>query len=176
MDSAQPGTVRLSIRFSKLRGAILTVAAIIFWSAIANASGAQLFTTHCAICHQANGQGIPAMYPPLANSAGVFAHSNDGRAYLAHVVSFGLAGPIEVDGTAYNGFMQSWDAQLSDDDIAQVLNYVLGNFNSKLLSGGFKPFTAEEIKRDRARTMTSGEVYHELKTIGTASVKADAAK
>ncbi len=54
------------------------------------------------------------MYPPLADSVGEFAHSKDGRAYLVHVLSFGLIGPITVRGMTYNGVMQSW-AQLSDD-------------------------------------------------------------
>ncbi len=173
MDSAQ---VRLSIRASKLGAAILAVVAIVSRAASVNASGAQLFITHCAVCHQPNGQGIPGMYPPLANSAGIFARSSDGRAYLVHVVSFGLAGPIEVDGTSYNGFMQSWAAQLSDEDISQVLNYVLENFNSKLLPGGFKPFTAHEVERYRTHAMTSGDVYRELQTLGAAAVKADPAR
>jgi mono/diheme cytochrome c family protein len=155
--------------------AILLLAALAFPSAAANASGAAIFTAHCAVCHQADGQGIPGMYPPLANSIGVFTHSKDGRTYLVHVVSFGLNGPIDVHGTRYNGYMQSW-AQFSDDEIAQVLNYVLKDFNSKLLPGGFKPFTAEEVQRDRNRPVPSTEVYHELQMFGTATVKADASK
>jgi mono/diheme cytochrome c family protein len=143
--------------------------------AMANASGGGLFIAHCAVCHQANGQGIPGMYPPLANSVGDFVHSRDGRAYLVHVLSFGLNGPIAVRGARYNGFMQSW-AQLSDDDIAQLLNHVLTDFNAKLLPQDFAPFTAREVKRDRAQPMTSSEVYRELQTRGTASVKAEAAK
>ncbi len=153
----------------------LLFAVLAFTGAIANASGVALFTAHCAVCHQTEGQGIPGMYPPLADSIGVFTHSKDGRAYLVHVVSFGLNGPIDVHGTRYNGYMQSW-AQFSDDDIAQLLNYVLKEFDSKLLPRDFKLFTAEEVKHDRSRPLPSTEVYRELEMLGTASVKADAAK
>jgi len=149
--------------------------ATVLWGGIAGASGAALFTAHCTVCHQANGQGIPGMYPPLADSVGDFAHSREGRAYLVHVLSFGLSGPIEVHGARYNGYMQSW-AQLSDDDIAQLLNHVLTGFNANLLPKGFAPFTATEVKRNRAQPMTSTEVYHQLQTLSAASVKAQAAK
>jgi mono/diheme cytochrome c family protein len=161
--------------FTTLLAAVFTIAATMLWNGTSNASGADLFVAHCTVCHQANGQGIPGMYPPLADSAGDFAHSKDGRAYLVHVLSFGLNGAIMVRGTSYNGVMQSW-TQLSDDDIAQLLNHVLTGFNANLLPKDFTPFTAREVGRDRARPMTSSEVYRELQTLGTASVKAHAAK
>jgi mono/diheme cytochrome c family protein len=155
--------------------ALLAAVAAALWGGIAAASGAALFTAHCTVCHQADGRGIAGMYPPLADSVGEFVQLKDGRAYLVHVLSFGLSGPIEVHGTRYNGYMQSW-AQLSDDDIAQLLNHVLTGFNSKLLPKDFAGFTAAEVKRDRAQPMTSTEVYRELQTLGAASVKTQAAK
>lgn len=152
---------------------LFAVAVGILSGGIADASGAELFVAHCTVCHQADGQGIPGIYPPLANSAGDFVHTKDGRAYLAHVVSFGLNGPITVRGMPFNGFMQAW-VHLSDEDIAQLLNHVLTSFNANLLPRDFAPFSAAEIKRDRSRPMTSTEVYHELRTLGAASVKAEA--
>jgi mono/diheme cytochrome c family protein len=155
--------------------ALLAVAALVLWRSCANASGASLFIAHCAVCHQPDGQGIPAMYPPLAGSVGNFAGAKNGRAYLVHVLSFGLNGPIAVHGVSYNGFMQSW-AQLSDDDIAALLNHVLADFNANLLPKDFAPFTAGEVKRYRARPMTSSDVYRELQAFGMASVRAAVAK
>ncbi len=149
--------------------ACLTVAA----PAAGDSRGAALFTQHCAVCHQAGAQGIAGMYPPLADSVGGFVRSGAGRAYLVHVLSFGLSGAITVRGGRYNGFMQSWP-QLSDDDIARLLNHVLTNFNAAVLPHDFTRYTAAEVKRDRARAMTSSDVYRELQTLGAASVKADA--
>jgi len=90
-----------------LLGAMFALAATMPWASVASASGAELFVEHCAVCHQADGEGIPGMYPPLADSVGDFARSKDGRVYLAHVLLFGLNGPISVHGTRYDGYMQS---------------------------------------------------------------------
>ncbi len=158
-----------------LMAAMFAINATMPWSSVASASGAELFVEHCAVCHQPDGQGIPGMYPPLADSVGEFARSKDGRAYLVHVLLFGLNGPISVHGTRYDGFMQSW-AQLSNDDIAQLLNEVLTRFNAKLLPKDFAPFSARQIQQERNRRMTSSEVYRELQALGTASVKAELAK
>jgi mono/diheme cytochrome c family protein len=173
--------IRLRIKtIAQLARSATAVAAILITANVlpiarADASGASLFIAHCAVCHQSDGQGIPGMYPPLADSVGDFVHSPDGRAYLVHVLSFGLNGPIVVSGAHYNGYMQSW-AQLSDDDIAQLLNHVLTDFNAKQLPRDFAPFTPTEVKRERSRTMTSSDVYHELQSLGTADVKAEMSK
>src|SRR5256885_6682713 len=73
---------------------VLAIAAVVL--AAASEAGEQIFLANCALCHQAGGQGLPGMYPPLANSAGNFARVSGGRAYLAHVVSFGMAGAISA--------------------------------------------------------------------------------
>ena len=46
--------------------------------------------------------------------------------------------------------MQPWP-NLKDEDIAQVLNYVLTTFNAKLLPKDFSPLTSEEVKKYRDR-------------------------
>ena len=164
-----------SIFCAILLAAMLAIGTAMLGVRLASAAGAELFLAHCAVCHQSDGRGVPGMYPPLADSAGYFARSKDGRAYLVHVLSFGLNGPITVHGTRYNGFMQSW-VQLRDDDIAALLNHLLTAFNAELLPKDFKPFTAREVKQDRARPMTSSEVYRELHILGTNAVKAEVAK
>ncbi|MDF1521343.1 MAG: tetratricopeptide repeat protein [Trueperaceae bacterium] len=59
----------------------------------------------CAACHQATGAGIPGAFPPLIGHAPAVCAADGGRAYLATLVLYGLQGPIEVDGAAYNGMM-----------------------------------------------------------------------
>ena len=131
---------------------------------VANAGGAEVFNSHCAICHQANGAGLPGMYPPLADSIGRDVSVPQGREYLVHVVSFGMTGPISVHSQLYNGLMQSWPT-LSDDEIAQVVDYVLANFNAKLLPKNFSPLTAAEVKGDRAANISVGEVHQEREAL-----------
>jgi len=86
----------------------------------AKADGLEIFNAHCAICHQPNAAGIPGMYPPLADSIGSYVTLPQGRAYLVHVVSFGMTGPISVHDQLYNGMMQPWPL-LTDEEVAQVL-------------------------------------------------------
>ena len=126
-------------------------------SGVANAGGVDLFNSHCAICHQGNAAGVPGMYPPLADSIGNYVRVPAGRAYLVHVVAFGLTGPISVHGQTYVGLMQSWPG-LSDEEIAEVLNYILDTFNSKLIPRDFKPLTADEVKNYRATTVSIGDL------------------
>src|SRR5690606_16255839 len=87
------------------------------------ALGTQVYNANCVGCHQAAGQGIPGAFPPLAgHAADVYAAG--GQEYLPRVLLFGLTGAIQVEGMTYNGFMPAW-AQLSDDEIANVLNHVI---------------------------------------------------
>ncbi len=82
------------------------------------------FVHNCVPCHQAEGQGIPGAFPPLANSD--FLNEDIERAI--HVVANGLEGEIRVNGQVYNGTMPKLG--LRDEDVANVLTYVLNNWNN----------------------------------------------
>lgn len=129
-------------------------------STIAHASGASVFAAHCAVCHQSNGQGVQGVYPALAGTVGKDVHSPAGRAYLVNVVSFGMSGAIVSQGADYNGLMQPW-TQLSDAEVAAVLNFILTRFNAKILPAGFKPYSAREVKHLRAAHLTLDQVHTE---------------
>ena len=131
---------------------------------IARAGGSDIFNSNCVICHQSNGKGVPGMYPPLADSIGSYVAIAEGRAYLVHVVSFGLSGAISAHGQTYNGVMQSW-AKFKDQDVADVLNYVLTTFNAKLLPHNFSPLTADEVKKYRTANTALGDVHKEREAL-----------
>ncbi|SRR5579885_628806 len=84
---------------------------------------AAAFNGNCAMCHQVGAAGLPGQFPRLAGRAGKIAATAAGRDYLEHVVLFGMAGQITVDGTPIFGVMPSF-ASLSNDDLAAALNYV----------------------------------------------------
>ncbi len=130
----------------------------------AHAADAGIFASHCAVCHGPEGKGVAGAYPPLADSVGNYVRLRQGRQYLVHVVSFGMMGPISVQGRTYSGFMQPW-TQFSDDEIAQVLNHVLADFNARLLPADFTPLTAGEVKRFRATKLSFFEVHNERETL-----------
>ncbi len=88
--------------------------------AVKGIDGAQLFAANCQACHQASGQGLPGVFPPLAGSTWV----NGDPATLLQILLHGLTGSIEVAGATYNGAMPAFGAQLSDAEIAALATYI----------------------------------------------------
>ena len=127
---------------------------------VARADGHNVFVSNCAVCHQPDGKGAPGVYPPLAGSVGRDAAVKDGRTYLIDVVSFGMGGKIESGGDSFEGDMPPWP-QLSDEDVAQVVTYVLTGLNSKLTPADFKPISADEVKAERAKQLNAAAVRAE---------------
>ncbi len=88
------------------------------------AKGKVVFDKVCIACHQANGQGIPGAFPPLAKSD--YLNANVNRA-IKGVVK-GLNGPITVNGKKFNGAMPA--QPLSDQQIADALTYVYSSWGN----------------------------------------------
>lgn len=88
-------------------------------------TGEIVYKTNCAACHQANGQGLPDAFPPLAKSDYLMADKNRS----IKIVKEGLQGAITVNGKSYNSVMPALG--LSEDDIASVLTYVRNSFGNK---------------------------------------------
>lgn len=101
--------------------------------------GKNVFATNCVACHQAEGQGIPAAFPPLAKSDFLNADVNRAIGAVVH----GLSGEIEVNGSKFNSVMPA--LALDDEDVANVLTYVLNSWENK--GGEVKP---EEVATIRA--------------------------
>jgi len=88
--------------------------------------GAQLFGAQCAACHQANGAGIPGVFPPLAGSERLTAKETLPVNILLH----GISGKLTVKGASYNGAMPAFGEKMSDEQIAAVLSYARSNFGN----------------------------------------------
>jgi len=138
--------------------------ALLAYTPLALADGASDYGRFCASCHGATGQGTPGVFPPLAGWAGRFLQSDEGRAYLVHVVVFGLQGQISAQGKTYNGYMPPF-AQLSDDQVAAILNYLLSSWNKDLLPKNFKPLTADEVAKLREKALTAADVHRIRKAL-----------
>ncbi|HET9642886.1 MAG TPA: copper-containing nitrite reductase [Burkholderiaceae bacterium] len=103
-------------------------------------AGQALFAGTCSVCHQANGAGLPGVFPPLATSD--YLAADPKRAI--DVLLRGLNGKITVNGTEYNSVMPPMN-QLNDDEIANILTYVLnswGNPGERILP--------DEVRKARA--------------------------
>ncbi len=103
--------------------------------------GKLLYAQTCVVCHQAQGQGTPGAFPPLAKSD--FLAANRDRVIKG--LCEGLSGTIIVKGVTYNGFMPP--AVLNDQQLADVLTYVLNSWEN---AGG--SVSAGEVKTIRGKT------------------------
>jgi nitrite reductase (NO-forming) len=117
-----------------------------------SADGKVLFMQNCAMCHQAEGQGVPGAFPPLAKSDYLKRISNEKRGELVELVLRGKTGKITVNGIEYNGVMTPV-AGLDDAKLSAVLNYVSNTWGNQA-----KPFTADEVKKLRDALPPAGEV------------------
>ncbi|HLU04886.1 MAG TPA: copper-containing nitrite reductase [Advenella sp.] len=87
--------------------------------------GQRIYEANCQACHQADGGGVGAAFPPLAASD--FLNEDPGRA--ANVITHGLSGPITVNGITFTGVMPAM--ALSDHDVANVVTYILNSWGNK---------------------------------------------
>lgn len=106
-------------------------------------SGSAIYSSTCAACHQANGQGLAGAFPPLAGSRWV--ESGEHSVPVAIVIA-GLSGEIEVQGSVYSGVMPGFGGQLNDAEIAAVVSYVRGAWGN---AAG--EISAEEVAAVRER-------------------------
>lgn len=81
--------------------------------------GASVYGSSCSSCHQANGQGMPGVFPPIAGDPVVTAE--DPTEHVSIVLN-GLHGK-EINGVAYVSPMPAFGGLLSDEQIAAVINY-----------------------------------------------------
>ncbi len=102
-------------------------------------AGEAIYKKTCITCHQANGEGLPNTFPPLAKSD----YLANKEKTIRQVINGG-SGDIVVNGKNYNSTMTQ--LQLSDEEVASVLTYVYSNFGN---SGG--TVTADEVKSVRAK-------------------------
>jgi nitrite reductase (NO-forming) len=101
-------------------------------------AGKTFFQQTCAACHQANGEGLENIFPPLAKSDYLMAD----KKRAIHVVLKGLQGDVIVNGKKYNNVMPMLN--LSDEDAANVLTYIRNSWGNK--DGEVTP---AEVKKER---------------------------
>lgn len=90
------------------------------------------YMLNCQGCHLADASGLAGEVPRLKNFVGYFLHSGEGREFL-----------IRVPGVA--------TASLPDDELAELMNWLLETYSSEQLPEFFEPFSADEIAALRAK-------------------------
>jgi mono/diheme cytochrome c family protein len=104
-------------------------------------NGKKVYDMYCQACHQADGNGVPRLNPPLAGTVYV----TGSKTRLIDIVLKGLSDPIEINGEEYNNPMAA-HSFLTDQQIADVLTYIRNSFGNK--AGAV---TVAEVKKQRAK-------------------------
>ncbi len=130
--------------------ALLTTLAFVAPVAYAQ-DGGQLYTTYCAACHGAQGEGaLAGQFPPLSGSPWPLGVPDRGIKIVLH----GLHGEIDVNGKTWNLEMPPQGAALPDDHIAAILTYVRSSWGNKA-----EPITAAQVKAVRDATASRSEAW-----------------
>ena len=123
------------------------------------------YITDCEGCHKADGSGQPGIVPGFRDHIASYLSTPAGREYL-----------IRVPGVAQSA--------LSDQTVADVVNWMLKAYDPHGLPTGFLPFTAAEVgtlrqsplsdaTRERSRVLALAEVSSGDSTISDALASAD---
>ena len=93
------------------------------------------YLLHCGGCHLPDGSGNPPHVPSLQNELGKIVALRGGRDYI-----------VRVPGAS--------QTPVSDAELAEILNWVLENFNSKNLPANYQPLSGEEVSRSRKNILS----------------------
>ncbi len=132
-------------------------------------AGEKVYQSACLACHQANGQGLPGAFPPLAGSD--YLKANTKRA-IDNVLN-GLQGKITVNGKEFNSVMPPMK-QLSDMEVSDALTYAMNSWGNAFGSVSASDVAAVRAGPKPKQTAASatehpGATVAELKYQGAAS-------
>ena len=106
----------------------------------------------CRGCHLADGSGVPPEVPSLRNTLGPLAGNEEGRSYLVRVPAV----------------LQS---RLSDAKLAEVLNWVLTEFNAETLPADFSPLTTADVTAARKQILADPIGYRRARLSGESALE-----
>ena len=101
------------------------------------------YMLHCQGCHLPEAQGFEGKVPPMKDFVGYFLHSGEGRDFL-----------IRVPGVAQSA--------LNDDEVAELMNWLLVTFSEEQLPDRYVPFTDDEVASLRQDPVSDPATSREL--------------
>jgi mono/diheme cytochrome c family protein len=104
------------------------------------AEGKKLYDGACVACHEANGSGSPRIYPPLPGNANL--QSADASSTLRIILDG--AQTVTTPRAPNKGSMPAYDAKMTDQEIADVTNYIRNAWGNSALT-----VTADQVARAR---------------------------
>jgi mono/diheme cytochrome c family protein len=107
-----------------------------------NARGEAVYKQACAVCHMADGSGVPALQPAIDGGNRVVGGNPD---TLIALLLRGADAALPADRERYSNQMPTFET-LGDGEIASVLSYLRAAFGNKAPA-----ITAERVAAGRAR-------------------------
>ena len=98
------------------------------------------YLLHCAGCHLPDGRGVEPEVPSLREKLGPLTTSAEGRGYL-----------VQVPGAS--------QVPLTDQELRDVVNWVLIEYNAKTLPNPFNPLTTKEVSKYRKNSLADPLEY-----------------
>ena len=95
------------------------------------------YVEHCSGCHGMQGNSAPAEIPVLRDRVGYFMCTREGRDYL-----------IRLPNVAYS-------AITDNQELADMMNFVVFGLGGNSAPKGTKPFTAAEVARLRTKALAT---------------------
>ena len=126
--------------------------------------GRTVYSTFCATCHGASGEGLPSTAPPLVASQWVL--QNEAR--LVKLVLDGVKGPISVNGVTYsapemvNEMPGIRDMPFTDREIADALTFVRNAWGNQ--SGGVTEQLVTQVRQNTKPTVSTAETLRNSET------------
>ena len=94
----------------------------------------QNYILNCQGCHLADGAGFKDKVPKMTDFVAYFLHVEGGREFI-----------VQVPGAA--------NAPINDQDLADVMNWLLRNFSAGQLPDDFIPYSGDEVGKLRKKPM-----------------------
>jgi len=98
-----------------------------FAQVASHAQGGELYARQCAACHGKQGEGVPGVYPPLDGNSSVTGPTATNA--VRSVLLGGFAPATAGNPRPYS--MPPFAQQLSDDEVAAVVNYIRQSWSNR---------------------------------------------
>ena len=118
----------------------LAVYLLLFGHSTAQADPRISYLLYCGGCHLPDGTGTPPEVPSLHEDLGRIVQLEGGREYI-----------VRVPGAS--------QAPVSNQELAEILNWILHNFNATTLASNFSPLTESEVAAARDNVLADPLKY-----------------
>ena len=105
------------------------------------AEGQRIYDRHCAVCHAADGRGMPPHFPPLAANQSILMSSSVNPVRM--ILNGGYPPGTRKNPTPYG--MPPFAQDLNDADVAAVATYIRNAWGN-----GATPVTAQQVNQLRS--------------------------